>query len=368
MRPPQCESIKTYLATALHTQDMSSAHSTQIHGTDYFEGHGLRSNEVLLDVLYCGIAHTDVLAARTAPRKTTANPLLGQEIIGRIKARGRSVSRFKLGDIVGVGALAASCGQCSQCLGNLEQYCQNTPVSTRDYQNVRPATHHPARPLQDSNSIVVTEPFLIRIPPDAELAATAPILGAAITTYSAMQHWDLTSGQHVGVIGMGGLGHMAVKLAAARQANVTVFTTSPDKRIDATRFGARETLLWNDEAAFDRLANQFDLLISTVPQPYSILNFMDLLKLNGTLINLGTTEELQDFPGPNMSPGRRSVAGSTGGSIAEIEELLAYCTLHEIRPEIECIRPDRIDHIFDGSHKKNTGYRYVIDFASERKH
>jgi uncharacterized zinc-type alcohol dehydrogenase-like protein len=212
--------------------------------------------------------------------------------------------------------------------------------------------------------VVVTERFVIRIPPGADLAATAPLLCAGITTFSPMQHWKLTAGQRVGIVGLGGLGHMATKLAAARKADVTVFTTSPGKVADAPRLGAREAVLWSDTEAMKRLAGRFDLLISTVPETYPMQPFMDLLKLDGTLINVGALNQLEGLNGMALAFGRKSLAGSLIGGIAETQEVIDYCAARKIKADIELIRPDQINQAFRRVKNKDVRYRFVIDMAT----
>ena len=302
------------------------------------DGPLLAANEALVEAIYTSAGHP--------------------EMIGRIKQLGSADSPFQPGDIVGVGPLAASCGVCKHCLSNLEHYCQRGPVTTSDYQ-----TRHPNRVAHHGHApeIVVTAPFLVRLPSHTDLAATVPLLGAGAAAHSALEHWHVSPGQHVGVIGLGGMGHLTVKLAAARGARVTVFTTTPEKQPDAARLGAHAAILWNDEAAFERLAGRFDLLISTVTHAYSVVDFMALLKLDGTLINLGTQAALQDFPGPDTPPSRRSIAVSVGASMAETHALIAYCTAHAIKPDVEVIRSDRyICHMNDPM-RADARYCRVID-------
>jgi uncharacterized zinc-type alcohol dehydrogenase-like protein len=215
-----------------------------------------------------------------------------------------------------------------------------------------------------SDKMVVPEHFVIRIPPGADLAATAPLLCAGITTFSPMQHWKLSAGQRVGVIGLGGLGHIAVKLAVARKADVTVFTTSPGKIADAKRMGAREAVLWSDTAALKRLANQFDLLISTVPQAYPMQPFVNLLKLDSTLVNVGAMKDLQGINGLALVFGRKSVAGSVIGGVAETQEVIDYCAARNIKADIELIRVEDINRAYERVVKKDVRYRFVIDMAS----
>lgn len=364
MRPNKFDFSSTLTTEVAHATHLQGAFPQRSSYRAHHDSTALAHNEILIEVMYAGMRPGDIQYGQSM-HGASIQPLIGQETIGRIVAHGRAVSSFALGDIVGVGAFAASCGQCDRCLAGLAQYCQSGAVSTIDYQHA----HHPMRSFGKSTThIVVTEPFVLRIPHNADLAAMAPLLGAAAAVYSAMEHWKLEPGQRVGVIGMGGLGHMAVKLAAARRASVTVFTTSPEKKMDALRFGAREAVLWNDEEAFSRLTDRFDVLISTVPQSYSVSDFMALLKLNGTLINLGTTEALQDFPAPNMPRGRRSIAESTGGSVAEMQSVIDYCVAHNIKPEIEVIRPDQAPEISNIAGRTRAPYRYVIDFALGRRH
>lgn len=212
--------------------------------------------------------------------------------------------------------------------------------------------------------MVVAERFVIRIPPGADLPTTAPLLCAGITTFSPMQHWRLDAGQRVGVIGLGGLGHMAVKLAVARGAEVTVFTTSPGKIPDAPRLGAREAVLWSDTAAMKRFANRFDLMIATVPRAFAMQPFMNLLKFDATLVNLGALEQLQGLNGMALGFGRKSLAGSMIGGIAETQEVIDYCAARNIKADIELIRADEIDRAWERVVTKDVRYRFVIDMDS----
>jgi uncharacterized zinc-type alcohol dehydrogenase-like protein len=296
-------------------------------------------NDVLLDVLYCGICHSDIHTARNewASSMPTRYPSVpGHEIIGRVQAVGSAVTRFKVGDIGGVGCIVNSCRTCENCLADREQNCLNGATFTYNSPDAVSGGHTFGG---YSEKMVVPEHFAIRILPGADLAAIAPLLCAGITTFSPMQHWKLSSGRRVGVIGLGGLGHIAVKLSAARKADVTVFTTSPGKIADARRLGAREAVLWSDTAAMKRLANQFDLLISTVPRAYPMQPFVDLLKLDATLVNVGAMEDLQGINGLALVFGRKSIAGSVIGGIAETQHVIDYCAARNIKADIELIRP-----------------------------
>ena len=324
-------------------------------------------NDVLLDVLYCGICHSDIHQARNEWSSTpTIYPCVpGHEIIGRVQSVGSAVTRFKAGDIGGVGCMVDSCGTCENCLADREQNCLKGATFT--YNSRDPASGENTLGGY-SGKMVVSERFVIRIPPGADLAAIAPLLCAGITTFSPMQHWKLSSRQRVGVIGLGGLGHMAVKLAVARKAEVTVFTTSPGKLADARRMGAHEAVLWSDTDAMRRLANRFDLLISTVPQAYPMQPFMDVLAFDGTLVNVGALNQLQGgLIGMSMGFGRKSLAGSMIGGIAETQEVIDYCAARNIKADVELIRPEQINQAYERVVSKDARYRFVIDLSAGKK-
>ncbi|MGZ9082007.1 MAG: NAD(P)-dependent alcohol dehydrogenase [Rhodoplanes sp.] len=321
-------------------------------------------NDVLLDVLYCGICHSDIHHVRSewGPERYPCVP--GHEIVGRVQAVGRAVTKFKVGDIAGVGTMVNSCRTCENCLADREQNCVNGATFTYNSPD-RVSGGHTLGGYADK--IVVAEHFVIRIPPGADLPAVTPLLCAGITTFSPMQHWKLANGQRVGVIGLGGLGHMAVKLAVARKADLTVFTTSPGKIADAQRLGAREAVLWSDAEAMKRLANRFDLMTSTVPKAYPMQPFVNLLKLDATLVNVGALENLQSVSGRSLILGRKSIAGSVVGGIAETQQVIDYCAARNIKADIELIRPDQINQAYDRVVNKDVRYRFVVDFASSRQ-
>lgn len=331
------------------------------------ERRAIGPNDVFLDVLYCSICHSDIHTVRDEWRATlpTVYPSVpGHEIIGRVQAVGSAVTKFKVGDIGGVGCMVNSCGTCENCQADREQNCLSGATFTYNSPDAVSGGHTFGG---YSDKMVVAEHFVIRIPPGADLPAMAPLLCAGITTFSPMQHWKLTPGQHVGVIGLGGLGHMAVKLAVARKSDVTVFTTSPGKIADARRMGAREAVLWSDTEAMKRLANHFDLLIATVPKSFPMQPFMDLLKLDATLVNVGAVEPLESgLNGMAMAFGRKSLAGSVIGGIAETQEVIDYCAARNIKADIELIRPDQINQAYDRVVNKDVRYRFVIDFASSK--
>jgi uncharacterized zinc-type alcohol dehydrogenase-like protein len=320
--------------------------------------------DVLIDVLYCGICHTDIHYARNEWAVSRYPCIPGHEIVGRVQAVGGAVTKFKVGDIAGVGTMIDSCRTCENCLADREQNCLNGVTFTYNSPD-RVSGGHAFGGYSDK--MVIAEHFVIRIAPGADLPATAPLLCAGITTFSPMQHWKLTGGQRVGVIGLGGLGHVAVKLAAARKADVTVFTTSPGKVADAQRLGAREAVLSTDTAAMKRLANSFDLIISTVPKAYPMQPFVDLLKLDATLVNVGALEDIQQVSGRSLIFGRKSIAGSVVGGILETQQVVDYCAARNIKPDIELIRPDQINQAYDRVVNKDVRYRFVVDLTSERQ-
>ncbi|TBW39917.1 NAD(P)-dependent alcohol dehydrogenase [Azotobacter chroococcum] len=325
------------------------------------ERRALGANDVLLDVLYCGVCHSDIHHVRSewGPDRYPCVP--GHEIIGRVLAVGSAVTKFKVGDIGGVGCMVDSCRTCDNCLADREQNCLNGVTLTYNSPDKVSGGHTFGG---YSDKMVVTEHFVIRIPPGMDLAATAPLLCAGITTFSPMQYWRVEPGQRVGVVGLGGLGHMAVKLAVARRAEVTVFTTSPGKIADAKRLGAREAVLWSDSEAMKRLANHFDLLITTVPRAFSMQQFVDVLKLDATLVNVGALEDLQSVSGRSLLFGRKNVTGSMIGGIAETQEVIDYCAARNIKADIELIRPDQINEAYDRVVNRDVRYRFVIDMAS----
>lgn len=325
----------------------------------------LGPQDVLLDVLYCGICHSDIHQVRNewASWGPTQYPCVpGHEIIGRVAAIGPNVKKFKVGDIGGVGCMVNSCGVCDNCLSDREQNCTQGATFTYNSKDTAEPGGHTLGGYSDK--LVVSERFTIRIPPGMDLAATAPLLCAGITTFSPMQHWKLAPGQRVGVIGLGGLGHMAVKLAAARKAEVTVFTTSENKLQDAKRLGAKEAILWSDTAAFQRLANSFELLISTVPQAYSMKQFIALLRLDATLVNVGAMEQLQAIEGIDLVYSRKSIAGSMIGGIAETQQVIDYCAARGIKADVELVRAEEINRAYERVINKDVRYRFVIDMAS----
>jgi uncharacterized zinc-type alcohol dehydrogenase-like protein len=330
------------------------------------ERRALGPRDILLEVLYCGMCHSDIHQIRnewpnTVPTNYPVVP--GHEIIGRVRAVGNQVTKFRVGDIGGVGCMVDSCRTCDNCLSDREQNCLNGTTFTYNSPDKMSGGYTYGG---YSEKMVVTEHFVVRIPPGADLPAMAPLLCAGITTFSPMRYWKVKPGQRVGVIGLGGLGHMALKLAIAHRADVTVFTTTPGKIADAKRIGAGDAVLWSDETGMKRYMNQFDLIISTVPRAYPMQQFMNLLRLDGTLVNVGALEQLKDLDGMMIGFGRKSLAGSMIGGIAETQEVIDYCVALNIKADIELIRPEEINQAIERVVNKDVRYRFVIDMASLR--
>lgn len=344
-----------YPTRAFAVTDASGAFSSTM-----IQRRPLGPNDVLLETLYASICHSDIHSARGDWGEPKLPCVPGHEIVGRVTAVGSAVTKFRVGDIGGVGCMVDSCGTCDNCLANREQICTNGTTFTYGSDD-RISGGHTLGGYSDR--IVVSERFVIRIPPGMHLASTAPILCAGITTFSPIRHWDVRPGQRVGVVGLGGLGHMAVKLAVEQRAEVTVFTTTPGKVEDAARLGAKQAVLWNDTEAMSGLANSFDLIVSTVPYAFEVQPFMNMLKLDATLVNVGLGEARGVSPHA-MAFGRKSLAGSMIGGIAETQAVVDFCFARNIRPDVEIIQPDQIAAAYDRVVDKDVRYRFVIDFTS----
>jgi uncharacterized zinc-type alcohol dehydrogenase-like protein len=342
------------------TRAYGAANATGPLGPIAIERRPLGPNDVLLDVLFCGICHSDIHTARGewGPAKYPCVP--GHEVVGRVIAVGEKVTKFKAGDIGGVGCMVDSCRTCENCRDDREQNCLEGATFTYDSPDKVGGGHTYGG---YSDKMVVAEHFVIRIPPGMDLAAAAPLLCAGITTFSPMQHWRLKAGQRVGIVGLGGLGHMAVKLAVARGADVNVFTTSPSKLEGAKKLGAKDAVLSTDAEAMKRHAGKYDLLIVTIPRAYPIQPYADLLKLDATLVNVGAMEPIGGIQGMQLAFGRKSFAGSVIGGIAETQEVIDYCAARRITADIELVGPDDINKAWSRVVNKDVRYRFVIDMA-----
>lgn len=326
-----------------------------------------KSTDVVIEILFCGVCHSDIHTARNEWPGTRYPCVPGHEIVGKVKAIGPSVTRFAVGDRVGVGCMVDSCRTCASCKESLEQYC-DTHSTVFTYNS--PDSHLPGQHTYGgySTEIVVDERFVLRIPEALDLAASAPLLCAGITTYSPLKHWGVTRGTRVGVVGLGGLGHMGVKLSAALGAETVLFTTSPSKVSDGLRLGASSVVISKDESAMASYANSFDFILNTVSASHNLDQFIQLLTRDGTMCLVGAPEH--PHPSPAVMPlifARRSIAGSLIGGIKETQEMLDFCATHGIVSDIETIPMESINEAYDRMLRSDVRYRFVIDLASLRQ-
>ncbi len=321
------------------------------------------ARDVHIEILFCGICHSDLHTVRGEWGPITYPQVPGHEIVGRVVSTGTEVTRHTVGDLVGVGCLVDSCLSCPSCTQGLEQYCDKG-MTGGTYGGTEKET---GRPTQGgySRSIVVDERFVLSIPDGMDPAAAAPLLCAGITTFSPLRHWNAGPGKRVAVVGIGGLGHMAVKLARAMGAHVVVLTTSPAKADDAMRLGAHEVVISSDKAAMKALGSTLDLIIDTAGTPHNIEAELALLRLDGALVLLGGSPEPHPAPGAfTFIMKRRSLSGSLIGGIAETQEMLNFCAQHGIAADIELIRADQINEAYERMLKGDVRYRFVIDVAT----
>jgi uncharacterized zinc-type alcohol dehydrogenase-like protein len=318
-------------------------------------------HDVQIDILYCGVCHSDVHQVRNEWGGSMYPMVPGHEIVGRVSAVGSSVTKFKEGDLAGVGCLVDSCRECPKCREGLEQYCENGSVGTynaleRDGKTITYGGY--------SKRIVTTEEFVLKVSEDLDVQAVAPLLCAGITTYSPLRHWGITKGHKVGVLGLGGLGHMAVKFAVSFGAEVTMLSHSPSKEADARRLGAHRFALTKDEAVLKSLRNEFDFIIDTVSAPHDYNIYLNLLNTNGVMICVGAPPAPAQVPAFNLIFQRRSIAGSLIGGIPETQEMLDYCAAHNIVSDVEVIAMKDINEAYERMLKGDVKYRFVIDMAT----
>lgn len=320
-----------------------------------------RDGDVLIDILFCGVCHSDIHQARDEWGGAIYPMVPGHEIVGKVSRVGAKVKRFKAGDLVGVGCMVDSCQTCSSCKEGFEQYCENGWVGT--YNSLEKGTETPTYGGY-SKAIVVREEFVVSIPQGMDPAAAAPLLCAGITTYSPLKHWNAKAGQKVGIIGLGGLGHMGVKLARAMGAQVAVITHSPKKKEDAHRLGAHEVILSSDEQQMLKNTATFDLLLDTVSAPHDVNNYLNLLKRDGTMVLLGVPEKAPELETFNLILKRRRLAGSLIGGVPETQEMLNFCGQHGIASDIEIIPIQKINEAYERMIRGDVKYRFVIDLKS----
>ena len=326
------------------------------------ERRDLKPNDVQIEILYSGVCHSDIHQARSEWGPSLYPIVPGHEIVGRVTAVGAQVGNFKVGDLAGVGCMVDSCLHCDSCAEGLEQYCENGWVGTYNGAD----KHMGGQTFGGySEKIIVDENFVLKVPANLDLAAVAPLLCAGITTWSPLRHWKVTKGSKVAVVGLGGLGHMAIKLAKGLGAEVTLFSRTPGKEKDALSLGADAVIISTDEKQMTSASGKFDLIIDTVPYVHDVNPYVATLNTNGTLVLVGYLGGLE--PILNTVPmimGRKSVAGSLIGGIAETQEMLDFCGEHNIVSDIEIIKMQDINEAYERMIKSDVKYRFVIDMAS----
>ncbi|AKE52114.1 NAD(P)-dependent alcohol dehydrogenase [Kangiella geojedonensis] len=321
----------------------------------------LGENDVHIDIEYCGVCHSDIHTAHNDWGGTVYPVVPGHEIIGRVKAVGSKVSNFKEGQLVGVGCMVDSCQTCSACDDDLEQYCENGAVMT--YGSEDPILGGPTHGGY-SDQIVVDQKFVLNVSEKLDTKAVAPLLCAGITTYSPLRQWNVKAGDKVGVVGLGGLGHMGVKIAKAMGAEVVMITTSPEKGSDAKRLGASEVLVSKDKDAMKQQAGSFDFILNTVPVSHDLNPYVNLLKRDATMVIVGALTPLPELSGGGLILGRKRIAGSLIGGIAETQEMLDFCAEHDIVSDVEMIDMQDINTAYKRVMDSDVKYRFVIDMKS----
>lgn len=320
------------------------------------------SKDIEIEILYCGVCHSDLHTARNDWGFTVYPAVPGHEIVGKVTKVGSEVTKLKVGDLAGVGCLVDSCHTCDSCKNDLEQYCLTGFTGTYGS-----ADKHLGGYTYGgySQKIVVDEHFVLKVPSNLDLAAVAPLLCAGITTWSPLRHWKVTKGSKVAVVGLGGLGHMAIKLAKGLGAEVTLFSRTPDKEKDALALGADAVIISTDSNQMNSVNGKFDLIIDTVPYVHDVNPYVGTLNINGTLVLVGYLGGLEPFLNTvPMILGRKSVAGSVIGGIAETQQMLDFCGEHNIVSEIEIIKMQDINNAYERMLKSDVRYRFVIDMAS----
>lgn len=338
------------------------AHSaTEPLGPLNFERRDLRPHDVQIEILYCGVCHSDLHTVRSEWGPAAYPCVPGHEIIGRVTNVGSEGTKFKAGDLAGVGCLVDSCTECANCKQGLEQYCAEGATFTYNSPDRIDGTNTMGG---YSNTIIAKDDFVLSISDKLPLEGVAPLLCAGITTYSPLKHWKVGKGHKVGILGLGGLGHMAVKFAASFGAEVTMLSTSPSKEVDAKRLGAHNFVLTKDKEQLKQYGNYFDFIIDTVSAPHDYNMYLNLLNTNGTMICVGVPPEPTEILGFNLIFNRRSVAGSLIGGLPETQEMLDYCALHGITSDVEVIDIKDINTAYERMLNGDVRYRFVIDMST----
>jgi uncharacterized zinc-type alcohol dehydrogenase-like protein len=318
-------------------------------------------NDVQIEILYCGVCHSDIHQARNEWGNSMYPMVPGHEIVGRVTEVGSAVNGFKIGDLAGVGCMVDSCGHCPDCRESLEQFCDACVYTYNS-----PDKHNGQSTYGGySDHVVVDQRFVLHVSEKLDLAAVAPLLCAGITTYSPLRHWNIKKGDRVGIVGLGGLGHMGVKIAHAMGAHVVLFTTSPDKAADAKRLGADDVVISKNAEDMARMTASLDFILNTVAAPHDLDQFMALLKRDGTMCLVGVPDSPHPSPSiANLIFKRRTLAGSLIGGIKETQEMLDFCAEHHITSDIELIPIQKINEAYERMLKSDVKYRFVIDMKS----
>lgn len=325
------------------------------------ERRGPTPDDVEIEILYCGVCHSDIHTVKNDWKNAKYPSVPGHEIIGRVTSTGENSKGFKKGDLVGVGCMVDSCQHCSACKENLEQYCENVATFTYNSKDKHLGGHTFGG---YSEKIVVDKNFVLKIPENLDVKAVAPLLCAGITTWSPLKHWKIKKGDKVGVIGLGGLGHMGVKFAHAMGAHVVMITTSPSKQKDAEALGAHEVLISKDKEQMAAHLNSFDFLLNTIPVGHDANPYLALLKRDATMVLVGAIEPMDPIHGGGLIGGRKRIAGSVIGGIKETQEMLDFCGEHNIVSDVEMIDIQKINKAYLRVIKGDVKYRFVIDMKS----
>jgi alcohol dehydrogenase (NADP+) len=325
-----------------------------------FDRREVGAHDVQIEILYCGVCHSDLHQVRNEWGNSIFPMVPGHEIVGRITSVGDHVKKFKIGDLAGVGCFVDSCRVCPNCQAGIEQYCDNGMTGTYNGKDKEGNVTYGGY----STQIVVDENYTLKVPENLPLEGVAPLLCAGITTYSPLRHVGVTKGHKVAVLGLGGLGHMAVKFAASFGAEITMLSSSPSKEEDAKKLGAHHFALTSDPAVMQSLQNKFDVILNTVSAPHDYNTYLNLLNTDGTMIVVGAPPTPAEIPAFNLIMKRRSIIGSLIGGIAETQEMLDYCGAHNIVSEVEVINIKDIDASYERMLKGDVRYRFVIDTAT----
>lgn len=349
----------------IQTKGYATHDESATFGPFSFERRDLRPNDILIDIQYCGICHSDIHQAKNewAGMVPAAYPMVpGHEIVGKVTQIGDAVTKFSVGDTAGIGCFVDSCGECPSCKGGIEQYCQKQCAFTYNGTEMDRVT-----PTFGgySNNYVVAEGYALKVRATGDLSGVAPLLCAGITTYSPLKRFGVGPGQKVGVVGLGGLGHMAVKLAVAMGAEVTVFSTSPGKEADARGLGAHSFVVTRDPEKLAPLAGTFNLILDTVSADHEVAPYLNLLSVLGVMVVVGMPSTPPAVHQALLIMGNKTLAGSLIGGIAETQEMLDFCAEHNVTADVEVITPERIEEAYDRTVKSDVRYRFVIDMRPE---